>query len=377
MATSFSLVSRASRATIGTMIGVGMLALPFAVAQVGFFLGVLALVVTALIMGVVLELYADLVLARGGKARFIHVVSRELGHFGTFVATVAYIGSIYGALMAYCIFGGQFLRTVLFFFLPLTPVGATIAFFVLGALLTIGGSLFVARVQRVLLPIFFFLIAGLAAFALPHMQWSAFTAFEPMHLGAAFGVMVFAFHGVSAIPEARDILGRSSHLLSAVVWRSIGVVFAVYFVFSASVLGVTGSRTTENALTGLNNALGHSAFVFASLIALVVTLSAFMNVATALTNTYVYDIRLRFLPSWGLTMIVPIALVLAGLTSMSMILNFTGGVLGAVTGICMLIAYERARMSAELSKQGLRVPQLVVGLTFCVFVAVLVGSMIG
>jgi multisubunit Na+/H+ antiporter MnhB subunit len=62
---------------------------------------------------------------------------------------------------------------------------------------------------------------------------------------------------------------------------------------------------------------------------------------------------------------------------MTEILNVTGGVLGAITGIGMLVAYERARMSAELPKNSLRVPQIVVGLTFCVFFAVLVSSLWG
>lgn len=377
MATSFALISRATRPMIGSMIGVGLLALPFAFAQVGFGLGTLALVVVALVSGVVLELYADLVLVRGGKARFIHVMSRELGHGGTFIAAASFIGSIYGALIAFCIFGGQFLRTVLFGILPLTPTESTIAFFALGALLTIGGSLFVARMQRILLPVFFCLIAGLALFALPHVHLNAFTTFVPSNLGAALGVMLFAFHGMCGVPEARDILGRSSGLLSRVSWRSIATVFCVYLLFSFSVLGVTGASTTENAIVGLNNALGHSAFLLASTIALVVTMSAFMNVANALTYMYVYDLKLRFIPSWLITMLVPIIIVLIGIPSMTSVLKFTGGVLGTIVAICMLVAYERARMSAELPKRSLRVPQLVVGLTFCVFVVVFVGSIVG
>jgi hypothetical protein len=90
-----------------------------------------------------------------------------------------------------------------------------------------------------------------------------------------------------------------------------------------------------------------------------------------------YDLRLRFAASWALTMSVPMLFILSGATSMSTVLNISGGILGSISGISMLIAYERARMSAELSKQSLRMPQFVVGLAFCLFVAILVLTIVG
>lgn len=369
--------ARATRAMIGTMIGVGMLALPYAVAQVGFVLGMTALVLVAVVSAIVLELYADLVLARGGKARFIHVVGRELGSFGTWIAGVSFIGSTYGALLAYCLFGGQFLRVVTFSFAPMTPFMALMVFFALGALATVGGSLLVARIQRFLLPTFLSLLAVLSAFALPSIDWSNFSGYAPEHFGTALGIMVFAFFGMSAVPEARDFLGRASSTLPALMRKAVTIVGVVYAVFVVAVLGVTGAGTTENAIQGLKNELGHNMYLLANGIALLVVLSAFMNIATALTNTYLHDLRLRFASSWMFTMAVPLLFIVSGATSMSTVLNISGGVLGSLAGISMLIAYERARMSAELSKSALRVPQLVVGLAFCLFVVILVLTIVG
>ena len=113
----FSRIWSGARPLIGTMIGVGMLSLPFVVARVGVLLGLSAMLLAALVSHLVLRLYADLIMIRGGRARFIQVIGRELGHFGTGVAAFAYIGSILGALTAFIIFGGQFLRVILFEFL--------------------------------------------------------------------------------------------------------------------------------------------------------------------------------------------------------------------------------------------------------------------
>lgn len=369
--------ARAVRVLMGTMIGVGMLALPYAVAQVGFVLGMLALVLVGALSAVVLELYADLVLVRGGKARFIHVIGRELGIFGTGVAAVAFIGSAYGALVAYCLFGGQFLRVVTFSFMPMTPFMATIVFFALGAVATAGGTLFIARVQRFLLPTFLTLLAVLSVLAVPYMDWEHFTGYAPEHFGTALGIMVFAFFGLSAIPEARDFLGRKASTLPQLARKAVLGVAGVYGIFVIAVVGVMGSATTENAIPGLKNVLGHNMYVLAAALALCIVLSAFMNVATALTNTYLFDFRLRFVTSWVLAMAAPFVVMMLGASSTSVVLNISGGVLGSIVGICMLVAYERARVSAEIPKHRLRIPQIIVGLTFCAFVAIVVMTIVG
>lgn len=369
--------ARALRMMIGTMIGVGILALPYAVAQVGFVLGVLALGVVGVLSALVLEIYADLVLARGGKARFIHVVGRELGPFGTFVASASFIGGIYGALLAYGIFGGQFLRTLTFSVMPMTPFAATMLFFVLGAFATIGGSLLVARVQRYMVPTFLLLMLVLVLFTIPHIRLEHFLWSAPENLGTSLGIMVFAFFGLSAIPEARDYLGRASARLPHVTGKAVAIVAGVYALFVAAVVGVTGATTTENAISGLRNTLGNEAYLLATTIMFLITLSAFMNVASSLTNTYLFDLRVRFFAAWMLTMSVPLSFVLLGVSSMGAVLSVTGGVLGSLAGITMLLAYERARMSAELSRDSLRIPQFVVGLVFCAFVAILVTTIVG
>lgn len=194
MESDFSRIWCASRRQIGTMIGVGMLSLPFAVVRDGLVLGLLELLAAALVSYLVLRLYADLIMIRGGKARFIHVLGRELGHFGTGIASFAYIGATLGALIAFLIFGGQFLRVVLFDVLPLKATTASVLFFILASFFTIGGSLSVTRVQRILVPLFMMLIGVLVLVALPHMSASHFnlpSSFE--NIGLSFGMMLLPF----------------------------------------------------------------------------------------------------------------------------------------------------------------------------------------
>lgn len=374
MESDFSRIWGGARPLIGTMIGVGILSLPFAVAQVGILVGFCAVILAALVSYLVLRLFGDLIMIRGGKARFIQVIGRELGHFGTGVAAFAYIGSIFGALTAFIIFGGQFLRVILFDVWPLTPVTASIVFFLLASFFTIGGSLFVARVQKLLIPLFLMLIVVLVLISLPHMTASHFAiplSFDGV--GLAFGVLLFAFHGMSALPEMRDILGRKSYLLPKSIALGTIVVSAVYATFILTIIGVTGLRTTENAIPGLS-VLGHGVVIFASAIALLVTFTVYMNVASALTNTFLYDLRMRFIPAWLLTACVPLLIFLAGAQHVSSVLSVTGGVLGSLTGIMMLIAYERARVSAELPKNSLQISQWLIALTFLIFVGTMIAT---
>lgn len=374
MESQTSLIRRAARPLIGTMIGVGLFGLPFAVMQLGFGLGMAVFAIVAMLTGTVALLYADLVLVRGGKARFIHVVQRELGHFGTFVAGFSFLGGAYGALLAYCLFGGQFLRAFVWDVLPLTPTGATAVFFALACLGTVGGFLVVARLQRVVLPIMFCSILALVILALPYIHWSYFLLMGTGSISASIGVMVFAMHGFPAVPEARDLLNRSTGLLPRTIFRAQWVVFAIYAVFIATIIGLTGSTAPENAIAALKNTLGTPVFVFASGLALTTSLSAFMNVATSVTNTYLYDFRIRFIPSWLLTIAIPLIALLLGASSLIGVLRITGGILGSLTAIMVIIAYERARMSAELPKNSLNIPQGFVALAFILFAGVIIAT---
>ncbi len=358
------------------MIGVGILGLPFVVAQVGVVVGMIELILAALVSYLVLRLYGDLMMVRGGKARFIQVIGRELGHFGTGVAAIAYIAATFGALLAFIIFGGQFLRVVTFSFLPLTIHMASIVFFVIASFFTIGGTLFVARAQKFLIPLFIGLVVLLMVVAVPHMTVAHFFASTSGDFSVPLGVMLFAFHGMSALPEMRDILGKRSNLLPKSTARAMIVVVLVYAVFIVGILGVTGAATTENAILGLST-IGKGLVLLASGIALLTTFNAYTNVATQLTNTFLYDLRMRFFAAWFLTATIPFVLFLVGAQRISSVLSITGGVLGSLVAIMMLVAYERARVSADLPKNSLQISQWVIGLTFVIFIGVMATTVVG
>lgn len=376
MESQLSQVWRGARPMVGTMIGVGILSLPFAVAQIGFFFGILELCVAALVSYTVCRLYGELILLRAGKPRFIHVMNRELGPFGVCVSTIAYFSALYGGLIGFLLFGGQFLRILLFSIVQLTPTTSSVLFFVIASVLTFGGSLFVSRVQRILIPLFLGLIVILGFIALPFIHVQNFFSFPGGNFVLPFGVMLFAFHGLSSMPEMRDILGKFGGLLPKSTFFAHGVVVAVYVFFIVTVIGVTGLLTTENAIPGLGSVLGHSIVLLASVIAFMTTLNAYLGVSNAITNTYLFDLKFRFVISWFLTAIVPIVIYFAGAQHITTVLSFDGGVLGSFVGIMVLIAYERARFATDLPKNSLKVPQILVGLVFCIYVAVMVGTIV-
>ena len=259
----------------------------------------------------------------------------------------------------------------------MSPWTASIWFFVIASVFTLGGSLFVARAQRILVPMFMTLLVVLTIIAIPHIDIQNYLTFTPQNIAVPLGVMLFAFQGMSALPEMRDILSRRPEWLSKSTVFAVSIVAVLYVIFITGVLGVTGAKTTENAIVGLGSSLGQSVVLLASGVAFLTTLTAYLNVTTALMNTYTYDLRLRFIPSWLLTSIIPLIFILLGVQSIVAVLGFSGGVLGPLTAIMMLIAYERARMGGDLPKYALRVPQWVVGLAFVIFASVMIGTIVG
>lgn len=132
---------------VGSVIGVGIFGLPFAFAQAGFFVGLTHLIVLAIINTVVLLLYADIVMNTKGHPRFTGIVRRYLGEKWSWSATILLIGSIWGAMVAYIIIGGQFLHALI---APMVGGEVTIyslIFFFVSSLLLIGGLGFISRIE--------------------------------------------------------------------------------------------------------------------------------------------------------------------------------------------------------------------------------------
>ncbi len=359
------------RPLFGSIVGVGVFGLPYAFAQAGYGIGLIELLAVGFFTLVALLLYADLVLVRKGHGRYLSVVGHDLGPLGRTLAAIAFFGSQFGTLLAYLIAGGSFAHAV---FSPMLGGGAAVyvlAFWAVCSLLIFGGSSFVVKVQGFLLPMLIVLLGVLAVVLVPHVEVSNVLVLSPNRFTLPFGIALFAFGGIASIPEIRDLLGGNrKHIVTAII---VGVLFIslFYAVFTFLVVGASGANTTPQALDGLSAIAGPAVSVLGNLLGLFIVTGAFLTVGSTLMATFLFDVKLRTISAWAAAVILPFLLFLLGATSLVTVIGVTGGILAASIGIFLIIAYERARASHELSKNALTMPQWLVALSFLMYASMI------
>lgn len=361
---------------IGTVVGVGIFGLPYVFSQAGYVFGLIQLIIVAALSLLTFYIYADLLAINRGHVRFVAVVSNQLGPFGRFMATVSYYGSMWGALLAYIIIGGQFLANVLNPLLRGEDFVYQVLFWLSASVCMVGGSLFVRQLQRLLIPVFFIMIAALTLFALPHLDIDYLAVMNPERVFLPFGALIFAFSGFSAVPESRDALGRRKTFIRPALLLGVTLVGVLYALFTFAIVGMTGPFTSPQSVDGLRLAVGPWLSIFVSVIGLCTVFTAFVSVGNALMNSLIYDYRGRYLSSWWLTVTMPLCLFLFGARDFIDVIGTTGGLLGGLSGIVLLVAYERARLTAQLPKRALAIPQGLVALSFVVFAAMIILTIV-
>jgi amino acid permease len=360
---------RGARPLIGTVVGVGIFALPYAFSRAGYGIGLLELVIVGALNLVALFLYADLAIARPGHGRFIGIVGHDLGMLGRGLALICYFGSHFGALIVYVLVGGGFAHTLFSPVMGGSVLLYQLIFWVIGSLFLFGGLSFVTRFQAYVLPLFFLLIAALVGFSLPFIHLEHFTSVHPAQAILPLGVMLFAFAGMSAVPEMRDVLGKEKGKLKKSLFLGTCVAATLYILFTFAIVGVTGENTTSQAILGLGAVAGPLFVILGSALGLLTVFSAFTTIGVSLFDTLLFDRKFRYLGAWLAVITVPFVAVLAGARDFVGVMGFTGGVMSSLLGMLLIVAYERARYSHELPKRSLGVPQWLVALSFLMFVA--------
>lgn len=365
---------RAIRPMVGTTIGVGMFGLPYVFYQAGFSVAFVEFLIIGGLNTVALCLYAELVLARKKHAHFVSVIGGELGFWGTLWATLSFFATMWGAMVAYIIVSASFIGLIT----GAPPgIGISLIFTTIASLVLAGGVAFMLRIHAIVFPALLGLIAVMLVASFSHVELVHFTTINFDKAVLPLGVILFAVGGLSAVPEVRDILGKRDHLLRKVIVYGMGIVMAVFLAFVVAILAFDGGAMTPDAISGIVRSAGRPLAILAASVATMVVFSAFVTIGTSILNTLMYDFRLRFSHAWIATVGVPVVIFLLGARDFIDVIGSVGGVLGGVSGLLIVFAYEKARHSGELSKHALRVPRLVTTLCFVLYVAMIALTVTG
>ncbi|MFH1047188.1 MAG: aromatic amino acid transport family protein [Patescibacteria group bacterium] len=351
---------------VGTIIGVGIFGVPYAMSQVGL---VLALVYVVALGGIQLLqslFFAETVIACEEKSRLAGLAGRYLGPRFRLVSAVSSVLGFWGGLIAYILVGGTFLHFILS---PL--IGGDVYYYQLGWGL-VGGIIiyfgldFVEKIDfasTMALGVALLVVVGMSA---KHVDLANFAHFAAGDYFLPYGVILFSLSGMSAIPEMEDELGGNYRgFRRAIVWGTV-LATGLTVLFALAVYGVTGAATTADAVTGLRAVMGNGITVFAAAFGFLAVATSYFIIAIGLKSTFEYDYRIHRLPAWLLACGVPFGLVVIGVKNFISIVSFSGAVFGGVTAVMISLLYITVTKRGLLKERALGVPIFWAKLTIAV-----------
>jgi amino acid transporter len=162
-----------------------------------------------------------------------------------------------------------------------------------------------------------------------------------------YGVILFAFVGTAAIPEVREEMKKFKLLTKRVIIIGSLIPIAVYVLFTAAVVGLSGGFATDVATIGIASKIGGFGFVLLHLFAILAMASSFIALGYALKDMFRFDFNLPHWEAWALTMVIPGLLILLGVRSFIGALEVAGTFAGGIAGITVVLMHMKARKRSE------------------------------
>jgi len=325
-------------------IGAGVLGLPYAVAQAGVLIGALYIIgLGALMIGLNLML-GEVAVRTNGSFQLVGFAKKYLGKTGGVIMTIMMYGMLFGALVIYLIGEGDTLAALF----GGTPIFWTTIFFAFGALVVFLGMRTVKTTELILTIAVLAVVLLIASFGAPHIDVQHLYDTNLAFLFLPYGVVLFSFHGTTAVPEMYSLLKHKNGTFKKAIIIGGFVVMALYLLFALVTVGVTGPATTQIATIGLGNKLGETMFLFGNAFAFFAMATSFLLNGVALRDSLSWDYHLPPSLAALVTLGIPFLIVSFGLRGFVEAINLVGGVFGSLEMLLILLIYWRAKKLGDL-----------------------------
>ena len=371
MKTSFAL---ALSTLVGTIVGAGIFSLPYIFVKSGVIPGIFYFVFFGGIVMLLHLFWGEVCLRTSGKHRIIGYAEIYLGKWAKIIAALVLVFVLVGVLLVYLILAGQFLKII---FSPVAPQVSNTAFSILiWAVL----SFFVFKGIQLISKLEFFLDIGLFAVilavfvsAVPHIHFQNLSLFNSSGLFFPFGILLFSMAGWDAIPEIADLFKnkKEKERLDNVIGWGSGITVGLFLLFSLFVAGVSGTLTTQDSFSGLEQFLGKPIIMLGALFGILAITTSFLVLGNYLKNSLYRDFKVPYLWASAIALGLPLALFLLGFREFLTVIGIVGAVMGAVEGVLMILIFQKAKkMGDRKPEYEIRIPQFLL----FVIAVILIGS---
>jgi len=333
----------------GMIIGVGFFALPYIAAQVGLSVMLACLFVLTAIVIIIHQYYAEVALQTPDFLRLPSYAGIYLGKSGKIITLVISIIGFSGTLLAYIVIGGEFLSGLL---APIFGGGQFIyafIYFAFGALIIFFGVKTVSKFEFLDSVLFAVILLAVFWFGRNYFNFSNINFIDNLKNGAKdlflpYGPILFAlWGGANIISEVEEIIAPNKQILKKVVAWSIILPAIFYLIFILVVVGISGAKTSQEAIAGLQGILHPGIINLLLIFGLVATFTSFIACGLILRNIFRYDLKINKHYSWAIACAIPFVLYLAGFKDFIKIIGFIGATTLAVKGILIILMYRKIK----------------------------------
>lgn len=357
----------------GAVIGAGVLGIPYVIAKAGFLTGLITLASLGLIVMLMFLYLGEIVLRTKGDHQLTGYCEKYLGKWGKAVMAVSMVLGIYGALIAYFIGEGQALSAIF----GGNPVYYYIGFFVFVAMILFFGLKAVEESDLLFGVIVLSIILLIIGVSIWHVDIANLNSFSIKRVFIPYGVVLFAYLGMVAIPEMKEELKGNLKCMKRAIIIGAAIPIIVYTLFSLVVVGAIGLDKFEMmepdqriATIALGTVVGKSMFIMGNLFAVFAMLTSFITLGLALKEMYVFDYKINKNIAWGLTCVIPFVIGLSKLTNFIEIIGLTGVVAGGIDAVLIILMTMKAKKLGDRKPEyTIKINWMIAILLMSVFVA--------
>lgn len=348
---------QATSILIGTIVGAGIFGLPYAFAQVGFMAGLFYLLFFGAIFLIAKFCYAETILRTKDDMEMSGYVHRYLGKKWQILITASLVLGIFSALIAYTIGVGEFLYAILTPLIGGSKIFWSLCFWALASILVFKGIGIISKVELLMALGLIIIVLVVFGISYPYIDLNNLGSFRPENFLFPYGAVLFSLGGATAIPTMRRMLNNNIKLLRKAIILGLSIPVLIYIIFSLTVIGVSGSSTSEIAITGLAKITNHGVLFIGGIFGILAMTTSFLALAHVLRELFRRDYKIKKFPAWALTVFIPLIVFILGLRSFIVVISFAGGVLSGIQGIALIASYYKAK------KMGDREPEFTFNLT--------------
>ncbi len=326
-------IFEASALIISGTIGAGILGLPYALREVGVWWGLLLIISMGGLMLLLNLLIAWLANVAGQPLQLVGLAKKYLGRGGELLMSAIMYSTLFGVLTVYIIGAGEALQALF----GGDRILWSILFYAVATTVVVLGIKTLKKAELFLSLGILAVVIVLSFVSVPHISIPTLHTPSLVQFLAPYGILLFAFHGTTSIPEAHALLPKNRRHFRLAVLLAMIIITAVYSVFSFTVLSVTGPLTTPIATIGLGEKIGGIIFSLGNIFALLAMSTSFLMASLSLRDSLVWDKKISRVAALVIVSTVPFLLFVLGLRQFAETIDLIGGWLMSAETILILL----------------------------------------